>query len=155
MMAWSRTRQPGRPSRSARGQPIGVRAPSAIRAIAALALLLPGALTENRAPGRPTAAITSPAWHAESVRTMTSPAQPAALAAAIAPRARPAAPRTEAAFPPRSRVAATAGEPLAAAGPIGSYPDEAGRAAPARRFVVCAGPNSPFAGAQNSVANEY
>jgi hypothetical protein len=40
---------------------------------------------------------------------MTSPVQPQARAVAIAPQARLAAPRTEAAFPPRSRVAATTG----------------------------------------------
>ena len=76
---------------------------------AARMLLFTGAVTENRAPWPRTAPMTAALQEAESSRTMIVPVQPQSLAVPAARTARLAAPRAEAAFLPRSRVAAITG----------------------------------------------
>jgi len=78
-------------------------------AIAARMLAFIETVTENRAPPRRIALVTAALQNAESIRTTIVPVQPASRAVPIARAARLAAPRAEAALPPRSRVAAITG----------------------------------------------
>jgi hypothetical protein len=80
-----------------------------IAAVAARMLAFMGTVTQNRAPPRRTAPGTAALSDAGSIPTMMVPVQPQSRAVPIAWAAMPAAPRAEAAFPPRSLVPAITG----------------------------------------------
>jgi hypothetical protein len=68
-----------------------------------------GVVTEKQAPARRTDLVNAAEQNAESARTTRIPVHPVARAVPTAWVAKLAAPREDAAFPPRSRVAAITG----------------------------------------------
>jgi hypothetical protein len=108
----SDTQAPSWSSHIARGYRTGVQASPGMAAMAAMAarmLAFTGTVTENRAPARRIAPVTAALQNAESSRTTIIPVHPHSTAVAMARVARLAAPRAEAALPPRSLVPAITG----------------------------------------------
>jgi hypothetical protein len=88
---------------------MGVQAVSGMAAIAALTAWFIGAVTEKKAPARRTAPVNAAEQNAESARTIRIPVHPVLRAVPTACPAKLAAPREDAALPPRSRVAPITG----------------------------------------------